>query len=304
MVIFVKVIETMIDRITKYLRSADRDYTFSIIIPSWNNLPYLKNCMESLALHSSLPHQVIVVVNEGTDGTLEWLKEPVMDHVDLIHSPQNMGICHGVNLGRTLVKAGYIIYMNDDMYVLPGWDTALYAAIRKIGTQMFMLSATMIEPVETGNNCVVVKDYGSDLESFDREKLLHEYKALQKSDWMGSTWPPVVLHRDLWDMVGGFSTEFSPGMYSDPDLSCKLLQTGVRHFLGVGSSLVYHFGSKSTRRIKKNQGRKTFMSKWGISSRVFRKEFLKMGKNYSGPLPEPDQSIRNHPFNRLKRFFQ
>ena len=96
----------------------------------------------------------------------------------------------------------------------------------------------MIEPVQTGNNCVVVKNFGTDLESFRKTELLDEYLALRKSNWMGSTWPPIVLHVDAWDMVGGFSTEFSPGMYSDPDLSFKLLQAGVREFIGVGSSLV------------------------------------------------------------------
>ncbi len=110
---------------------------------------------------------------------------------------------------------------------------------------------------------------------------------------MGATWPPVLLQVDTWDMVGGFSTEFSPGMYSDPDLSFKLFHAGVREFMGVGSSLVYHFGSKSTNRIQKNRGRKIFLTKWGLSSRVFRKEYLKIGEEYTGPLPDPDYQIRN-----------
>ena len=38
----------MIDNITKYPRSKDQDYTFSIVVPTWNNLDYLKNCIESI----------------------------------------------------------------------------------------------------------------------------------------------------------------------------------------------------------------------------------------------------------------
>ena len=291
----------MADNITKYDRSGDQDYHFSILIPTWNNMGYLENCIESIHQHSNHNHQIIVFINEGKDGTLEWLRESRQDHIDFMHSPSNVGICHAVNIGRTMAKADYLVYMNDDMYVLPGWDEELIRIIQGLNTKMFILSSTMIEPVPTGNNCVVVKDYGSDLDTFNKDDLLNEYHILKRSNWLGSTWPPTVVHVDTWDRVGGYSEEFSPGMYSDPDFSFKLLQAGARHFIGVGTSLVYHFGSKSTRRIQKNQGRKTFLAKWGISSKTFRKEFLKIGDDYTGPLPDPDLNIRNRFIHRVKR---
>ena len=291
----------MIDNFIEYPLSKDQNYTFSVVIPTWNNLEYLKNCIESISQHSVHQHQIIVFVNEGTDGTPEWLNEYNLENLDYIHSPENVGICYGVNHCRSMVKSDYIIYINDDMYVLPGWDEELQAAIDRLDTRMFMLSSTMIEPLDTGNNCLVVKNYGTDLDSFKKSDLLNDFQGFKRSNWQGATWPPVLLHVDAWDLVGGFSIEFSPGMYSDPDLSFKLMQAGVREFMGVGSSLVYHFGSKSTIRVHKNRGRKMFLAKWGISSRVFRKKLLLIGKEYAGPLPDPDLSIRNRLINRLKR---
>ena len=47
---------------------------FSIIIPTFNNLDYLKLCLESLKKNSNFNHEIIVFVNEGIDGTLEYLK--------------------------------------------------------------------------------------------------------------------------------------------------------------------------------------------------------------------------------------
>ena len=38
---------------------------FSIVIPSWNNLPCLRLCVESLRRNSRHAHQVLVHVNDG-----------------------------------------------------------------------------------------------------------------------------------------------------------------------------------------------------------------------------------------------
>jgi glycosyltransferase involved in cell wall biosynthesis len=48
---------------------------FSILIPTFNNLEYLKICINSLKKNSNFAHQIIVHVNEGTDGTAEYLKK-------------------------------------------------------------------------------------------------------------------------------------------------------------------------------------------------------------------------------------
>lgn len=215
------------------------------------------------------------MANEAKDGTKEWLEEEKIDHV---YSKDNLGICYGLNSCRALIKGSFVVYMNDDMYVLPGWDEALKEAIHQIGHQSFMISATMIEPINTGNPCVVVADYGKDISSFKEEELCSHVKSLSRSNWLGASWPPNVIPLELWDLVGGMSIEFSPGMYSDPDLSMKLYQAGVRCFVGIGNSLVYHFGSKSTGRVKKNRGRDVFILKWGISGGTFYKRMLRMGE--------------------------
>ncbi len=293
----------MLDQITKYQRSRPPfDVRFSVLIPTWNNLPYLQLCIRSIQSHSTLPIQIIVIVNEGKDGTLEWLHDET--DFDFVHAQQNVGICYGLNAARSLVMSDYIIYINDDMYVLPDWDGKMWTNIQGLGTKMFMLSSTMIEPTTNGNKCTVVKDYGRDIESFKETELLENYTALYRDDWSGSTWPPNVIHVDMWDLVGGFSIEFSPGMYSDPDLSMKLYKAGVRHFKGIGDSLVYHFGSRSTKRVRKNLGRKTFLFKWGITSRTFTTLFLKTGQKYEGALTTPKLPVTTKWINRLKRVLE
>jgi glycosyltransferase involved in cell wall biosynthesis len=293
----------MLDQITKYQRSRPPfDVRFSVLIPTWNNLPYLQLCIRSIQSHSTLPIQIIVIVNEGKDGTLEWLRDET--DLDFVHAQQNIGICYGLNAARSLVLSDYIIYINDDMYVLPDWDGKMWKNIQSLSTKMFMLSSTMVEPTSTGNECVIVHDYGRDIESFKESELLANYTTLYRDNWSGSTWPPNVIHVDMWDLVGGFSIEFSPGMYSDPDLSMKLYKAGVRHFKGIGDSLVYHFGSRSTKRVRKNLGRKTFLFKWGITSNTFTKLFLKTGQKYEGALTTPNIPVTTKWINGLKRVLE
>jgi len=290
----------MIEPIKKYRKTHQDYFQFSALIPTWNNLDYLKLCIESIRENSHFDIQIIVIVNEGKDGTLEWLKN--QKDIDFVHSKTNIGICYGLNIARSLIKSDYVIYLNDDMYVLPNWDLELYKEIKEIGHNRFMLSATMIEPFETGNSCVVVKDFGTDIQSFQKKLLLNQYLNLAKNDWNGSTWPPNVVHIDLWDFVGGLSIEFSPGMYSDPDFSRKLWEVGIRFFKGKGTSLVYHFGSKSTKKVRKNKGRKTFLMKWGITPRTFMKEYLKIGKPWEGSLKNPKLGWGSQVLNKLKQF--
>ena len=259
---------------------------FSIIIPSWNNLNYLKHCCESIREYSAVEHQIIVHINDGSDGSLLWVNQQGFDYT---YSDENIGICRAVNQAFKKVTHPFVMYMNDDMYVLPNWDIELSKIIDKLEDEAhFMLSATMIEPRDTGNKAVLVGDYGQSIEEFQKEKLIQELATLAKEDWNGASWPPVLMPTKTWKTVGGFSEEFSPGMYSDPDLSMKLWQLGCRQFIGVGKSKVYHFQQKSTKKIKKNNGRKQFLEKWNMPASSFYRHFLRMGTLYQGSLSQPN----------------
>ena len=262
---------------------------FSILIPTWNNLSYLKTCIESIRKNSTFSHQIIVHVNEGADGTIDWLQQ---ENIEFTQSEKNIGICFAVNQSAALATADYILYINDDMYVLPDWDKNLMNKINAIGHSDFMMSATMIEPKDTGNPIVVCKNYGTDLATFEEAKIIAEYKTLAISDWNGSSWPPVLMPKSWWLKIGGFSSEFSPGMYSDPDLAMKMWHAGCRIFIGVGNAFVYHFQAKSTGRVVKNDGRKMFKQKWTISANFFYKNYLKMGTPNTGKLPDYESNIK------------
>ena len=273
---------------------------FSIIVPTWNNLPYLQLLIKSLRKNATYPHQIIVAINEGKDGTLEWVKS--QDDLDWAFFEQNVGICYALNACRALVRTDFLVYFNDDMYACPGWDQVFLTEINAIGHRKFFLSSTMIEPMDTGNPCVIVQDFGRDIEHFEEEKLLSTLPMLHKNDWAGATWPPNIVPIELWDLVGGYSVEFSPGMYSDPDFSMKLWAAGVRYFKGMGASRVYHFGSKSTRKLGRSRGSDLFLRKWGLTAGTFSRFMLRKGSIWTGALAEVELGFWVKLKNRLKFF--
>ena len=73
---------------------------FSIFIPSWNNLQFLKLCVESIEKNSTYPHEILIHVNDGSDGTLEWVKSRGYKYT---HSDKNVGVCWAMNGLRPLM---------------------------------------------------------------------------------------------------------------------------------------------------------------------------------------------------------
>lgn len=266
----------MVSTATNKKQNTAANPLFSILIPTWNNLSFLQLCIRSIKDNSSFHHQILIYINDGSDGTLNWVKQ---EGYEYIHSKENIGICFALNSLRSLVKTDYILYMNDDMYVCPDWDKYLWEEIQQLPDKMFFLSSTLIQPRPFFCKSVIAPaDYGTSPDNFEEEKLLKEYSSLPHHDWFGATWPPNIVHKDIWDLVGGYSIEFSPGMYSDPDFSAKLKLAGVNYFKGLSKSRVYHFEARSTSRIVKNNGSAQFLLKWGITSSSFMRNVLKRGE--------------------------
>tara|TARA_B100001175_G_scaffold215813_1_gene183393 strand:+ start:227 stop:1090 length:864 start_codon:yes stop_codon:yes gene_type:complete len=264
---------------------------FSVIIPTLNNLDYLKNCLNSLKKNSKYNHEIIIHVNIGNDGTINYLDK---EKIKYTVTNYNAGICEGVNKASKLSTKNFILYAHDDFYFCPGWDDAFSNELKNLKDNFFYLSGTMIQNGQVELNC------GSSLANFDEVKLLSEYKNIKFHDFQGSTWAPHLIHKTLWQKVGGFSEEFYPGTGSDPDLNMKLWMEGVRIFKGLQNCKVYHFGSIVTRQKEKiynlkteggSKGSKLFLIKWGISIKFFKKHFLKSDTLYNGPLPEPVKNL-------------
>ena len=269
---------------------------FSIVIPSFNNLNYLKILINSIKKNSNFGHEIIIHINEGSDGTLDYVKNLNLKYT---HTKNNVGLCSATNIAAKRATTDYILYSHDDMYFCPNWDVILKKEIDKLNTKAFYLSGTMIEK----NSGHIQIDCGDDYTNFNEKKFLENYSKIEYFDHQGTHWAPHLIHNEYWKKIGGFSEEFNPGIGSDPDLNMKLWKCGVRIFKGLSDFRVYHFGSvvlRKKKNFKRNKGSKTFILKWGISPTFFVKHYLKGGKFknnkilssvYNGPLNEPKKNL-------------
>ena len=259
----------------------------SIIIPTFNNLNYLKLCLKSIEKNSKYDHEIIIHINDGSDGTLDFIKSK---KTKFTFSKTNIGLCSSINTAVSLSVNKYILYCHDDMYFCPGWDEALKKEIDIIKHDYFYLSGIMIQ----SKNGHINYDCGDTFENFDEEKLLNNYKSINCVNQQGSHFAPHVTSKNLWNIVKGFSEEFNPGIGSDPDFNMKLWNCGVRIFKGINNFKVYHFGSITTRKKKgftQNKGEITFLKKWGITTKFFKKHYLKTNTEYINPLENPNKNL-------------
>tara|TARA_B100001989_G_C24519881_1_gene455274 strand:+ start:681 stop:1562 length:882 start_codon:yes stop_codon:yes gene_type:complete len=271
---------------------------FSILIPTFNNIEYLKICINSLKKNSLYNHEIILHINDGSDGTLEYVTK---NDFKFTYSKKNIGMPKALNKSSKLSKKDYILISHDDFYYCPHWDKSLKEEIEKLDTKNFYISGTMVGAGQ------VYFDAGDNYSNFNEKKLLDNLEKIKTFNFQGTTKCPGVVHVDTWRKVGGWSEEFSPTGGDDSDFAMKLWKNNVRIFKGIGSSLAYHFGSITTRKKDKrlftylgNKGNKIFLKKWGFTINFFEKFYLRSGldnskklifRKYLGTLNEPKKNI-------------
>ena len=112
------------------------------MIPNYNGMAYLESCLRAL-LADDAKAEILVVDNGSTDGSRE-LAEEKFPQVRVIALQQNYGFCRACNEGIRAASAPYVILLNNDTEVLPGFTKALAAALHA-DKRIFSAGAKMIQ---------------------------------------------------------------------------------------------------------------------------------------------------------------
>lgn len=237
----------------------------SIILVTHNQAAYTRQCLDSIAAHTPQPHELIVVDNQSTDGTLAYLRS-VAD-LRVIENDSNCGFPAAANQGINASRGQRILLLNNDVVVTPGWLERLSAALEHAP------DIGMAGPVSnyvSGDQQVPVDytDLGG-LEAFARG-WTHEH-ADQRTYVRRLVGFCLLIHRHVVERIGLLDERFGIGNFEDDDYCRRALAAGFRAVI-ARDAFVHHFGSVSFRgsgvnhaAILERNGR-IFEKKWASSS--------------------------------------
>lgn len=232
--------ETMRETESNHSRRKDsHDVDSTIIIPNYNGIDYIENCLKSLAEE---PARILVVDNGSTDGSRE-LVEKEFPQVEVIPLKSNEGFCSAVNKGILRSNTTYVILLNNDTVVRPGFVRALEAPLQRNET-VFSGAAQMIN-MKKPQLIDDAGDYYCALGWAFAAGKDKERKAYQQGRYIfAACGGACIYRRKILEQIGMLD-ENHFAYLEDIDLGYRARIAGYRN-LYIPKAQVYHAGSASS----------------------------------------------------------
>lgn len=252
----------------------------SVIIPVYNQFSYTYDCLNALLQHSGdVAYEVIVADDCSTDQVAEL--DRVVTGIRILHNKENLRFLLNCNQAAEYAKGKYILFLNNDTQVQPGWLKPLVDLMEKDET-VGMAGSKLIYPQgylqEAGG--ILWKDGSAWNYGHMKNPGDPEYNYVKEADYISGA--AIMLRRDLWQQLGGFDAAFAPAYYEDTDLAFQVRKTGYKvvyqplsvvvHFEGISNGTDIGEGLKAYQAA--NQ--KKFFQKW---KDVLGKEHFANGTN-------------------------
>jgi|GEM_PF-1493402 len=237
----------------------------SIIILTRNNLEYTKMCLESIRRYTPELHEIIVVDNGSTDGTIEYLE--AQEDVKLIKNGLNLGFALGNNLGLREARGEYIVILNNDTVVTEGWLTRLISSAQSnpqvgiVGPRSnYVVGPQMVSNVPYGGDMNAMQEFSR---QWSLENSGRYEEALRVIGFC------MLVKREVIEKIGGFDPYYEAGNFEDDDFCIRAQRAGFKIRI-AHDVFIHHFGSKTfqSEKIDYRQVMLTnwerFKSKWGL----------------------------------------
>lgn len=238
----------------------------TIIIPVYNQLAYTVRCLKSLAGHAAkCTFEVIVMDDVSGDRTPEIVTK--IEGVRYVRNEENLGFLRNCNKAAGLARGHYLVFLNNDTVVLPGWLDALYDTFAQFpsvglaGSKLIFPDGRLQEAGGIIWNDASGWNWGR-LSSPDHPR----FNYVRDADYVSGA--SIMIERQLFEVLGRFDERYVPAYYEDTDLAFAVRQKGYRVIYQPRSAVVHFEGVSSgtdlTAGVKRYQvvNQAKFLDKW------------------------------------------
>lgn len=210
----------------------------SVIVPVYNHFHHTRTCLQALAAcGDATPFEVIVVDDGSSDETAQRL--PGVEGLRYHRNAGNLGFIGACNAGAAIAAGEFLVFLNNDTAVQPGWLDALLRTFEQHeGTGL--AGAKLVYPdgrLQEAGGIVFSDASGWNYGRFD-DPADPRYNFVREADYCSGA--AIAIPRTLFERFGGFDAHYAPAYYEDTDLAMKVRAAGLR-VLYQPASVVVHF---------------------------------------------------------------
>ncbi len=198
----------------------------TIVIPNWNGLTHLPECLGALTAQSFVDHEVVVVDNASSDGSVEWVRSHYPD-VRILELAHNAGFSGAVNAGMLDARTEYVALLNNDTSAEMGWLQALVAALDThraydvAASQMVLYDSP--ELLNAAGDVYLLGRMAGKNRGYGRPAA--RYGTMERV--LGACAGAALYRRSVFDEVGLFDEDFFL-LSEDTDFNLRCLIAGKR----------------------------------------------------------------------------
>jgi GT2 family glycosyltransferase len=240
----------------------------SIIVPVHNKIIHTMGCLRAILRAGSDYRFEIIVTDDGSaDFTFEILDSLSSSSIRVVKNTAARGFLHNCNSAVREASGEYLVLLNNDTIVLPGWLDEL---VRTIGgdPKVGLVGAKLIDVDGTLQECggLVWQDANAWNVGRGMDPCIPVFNFLREVDYCSGA--AMAMPTALWRKFGGFDERYAPAYYEDTDLAFRLRAAGyktvvqplswVLHFEGISHGKTISTGIKKYQEIN----RETFRNQW------------------------------------------